>query len=148
MALLEENVKNEVKDILKTLKNPVKIVEFTQEDVQNTSGSRCKTCLDNRLLMEEVASLSDRITVEVYDVAKDKEKAIQYNIDKAPATIIEGVRDYGIRIYGMPGGYEFATLLETIKMVSTGDSGLSDDTKNKIKSLTGNVHIQVFVTLM
>mgnify|MGYP003350859427 CR=1 FL=1 len=50
--------------------------------------------------------------------------------------------------FGMPGGYEFATLLETIKMVSTGDSGLSEETKTRIKSLAGNVHIQVFVTLM
>jgi glutaredoxin-like protein len=148
MALLEENVQNQVKEIFKTLQNPIKLIVFTQEDDRSTSGDRCKTCHDNRLLMEEVASLSDTIAIEVYDLTKDKEKAAQYNVDKVPATIVEGSRDHGIRIYGMPGGYEFATLLETIKMVSTGDSGLSDDTKNKIRSLTNNVHIQVFVTLM
>lgn len=78
---------------------------------------------------------------------KDKDKAEQYKIDKIPATIVLGQKDHGIRLYGMPTGYEFPTLLNAIKMVSTVNSELSNETKEKLTILSKPVHIQVFVTL-
>ena len=47
----------------------------------------------------------------------------------------------------MPAGYEFPTLLNAIQMISTGTSGLSDDSKSKLESISKPTHIQVFVTL-
>jgi glutaredoxin-like protein len=107
----------------------------------------CENCKDNRTLMEEISILSDKINLEVYDFLKDKDKVESFKIDKIPANIIQGEIDYGIRFYGMPAGYEFATLLETMKLVSNRDSGLSSEIKEKLKALNKPVDIKVFVTL-
>ena len=46
------------------------------------------------------------------------ELARQMKIDRVPATAVIGAEDYGVRYYGMPGGYEFVTLLELVLDVS------------------------------
>ncbi len=147
MSLLEENVRNEVKKIFEKLKEPVKLIVFTQESPIVMPTLECENCKDNRVLMEQIASLSDKISIEVYDLLKDKEKVEKYKIDKIPANVIEGDIDYGIRFFGMPAGYEFTTLIETIKIISNRDSGLPAEIKEKLKLLSKPIHIRVFVTL-
>jgi len=141
MAILNEKVRQEVENALKDLTGGLKLVVFTQ-------GFECPTCEDNRMLMEELASLSSKISIEVLDFVKDKEKAEQYKVDKVPATVVEGKEDYGIRFYGVPGGYEFLSFINAMKMVSSKSSTLSPETKEQLKRLSKPVHIQVFVTLM
>ena len=58
----------------------------------------------------------------------DKAKADYYKVEKIPATIVEGEEDYGIRFYGIPGGYEFASLIHALKTVSSNSSALSTET--------------------
>jgi len=147
MPFLEERIKGEVTDLFKELKEPVKLVVFTRDDKISVPGYDCPTCKDNETLIKEVAELSDKITIEFYDYLKDKEKAAEYNVDKVPVTLVLGEKDFGIRLYGIPAGHEFATLLNAIKIVSTSDSALSPETKEKLKTLSKPVHIQVFVTL-
>ena len=55
-------------------------------------------------------------------------------------------KDYGIRLYGLPAGYEFASFIQDIIMVSTGETGLTEKSIERIKTLSKPVHIQVFVT--
>jgi len=117
----------------------VTIINFTQE-------IECQYCRETRLLLEEVAALSDKIELKVYNFQLDKKVSDQYNIDKIPATVVMADKDMGIRFYGIPGGYEFASLLESIEIVSHGTSPLSPDTLKKLKALDKDIHIQVFVT--
>jgi len=147
VAILDEKTRKQLKDMFKDLKNPVTLVVFTQDSLISMPGLECETCKDNRLLMEEVAGLSDKINVEVFDYVKDKQKVEEYHIDKIPATVIRSDKDRGIRIYGMPAGYEFPTLLNAIRTVSTGDSELSEASRTSIKTITKPTRIQVFVTL-
>lgn len=147
MSLLDENIKDQVRDMFKDLINPVRLVVFTQDSLLYAPGLECENCKDNRMLMDEVAKLSDKVSVEVYDFVKDKNKVEEYGIDKIPATVVAGEKDSGIRIYGMPAGYEFPTLLSAISTVSRANTELSDDTRSKLKDLTKPVHLQVFVTL-
>lgn len=147
MSLLDDNVKNEIKKVFEGLKEPVKLIVFTQESPIVMPTLECENCKDNRMLMEELAGLSDKLKIEVYDFLKDKDKVEKYKIDKIPANVIEGDIDYGIRFFGMPAGYEFSTLIETIKFVSSRDTGLNAEVKEKLKTLTKPIHIRVFVTL-
>lgn len=147
MSVLDEQVKTEVKKIFNDLKEAVKLVVFTQESPIVMPTLECENCRDNRLLMEELSSLSDKISIEVYDFLKDKEKVEEYKIEKIPANVIKSEIDYGIRFFGMPAGYEFSTLIEAIKLVSNRDSGIAAEVKEKIKTITKFVHIKVFVTL-
>jgi glutaredoxin-like protein len=120
--------------------DPVKIINFTQE-------IECRFCSDTRQLAQEFATLSDKITVEVYDFMADGDKAKELGINKIPALAIIGKKDYGVRIYGIPYGYELQTLIEAIINVSKGTTDLSDKTKSILSEVKAPVHIQVFVTL-
>jgi glutaredoxin-like protein len=143
MALLEEKDRQYLIKEFEALRNPVKIVVFTQK-------FECQFCRETRQIAEEVAGLSDKISLEVYDFEDDKVVAKQYGIEQIPATIIllggEQPKDYGIRYFGMPSGYEFTSLIFDIKMIGTGESGLSAATKQWAANLKTPVHIQVFVT--
>ncbi len=126
------------------LVNPVKLVIFTQT-------IECQFCAETRQIVEEVASLSDRITVEVYNFVTDRPVADAYGVDKIPAIAILRVeegqeKDYGIRFYGIPSGYEFTSLIEDILDVSRGESGLRPETKKAVAGIAEPVHVQVFVT--
>ncbi|MGD8979227.1 MAG: thioredoxin family protein [candidate division WOR-3 bacterium] len=145
--MLDEKIKEQVKEMFKELEAPVKLIVFTQDSLITIPGLECETCKDNRLLMEEVATISDKLSVEIVDFVKDKDRVAEYKIDKIPATVIQGEKDQGIRIYGLPAGYEFPTLLSAIRGVSRANSELSDDSKKKLKEISKPVHIQVFVTL-
>jgi len=139
MALLNEKIRKEVKSMLADVSNPVTFKVFTQE-------FECEYCKETRELIEEVAALSESLSVEVYDFVKDKALADTLGIDKLPAVAIVGAKDYGIRLYGIPAGYEFGSLIEDIKLVSGGDSGLSPETRKMVAGLTKPVKIQVFIT--
>ena len=140
MAFLSEKDKQQIKEMFKDLKEPVKIINFTQT-------LECQYCRETRQILEEVTELSDKINLEILNLVEFKEKAQEYGVeDKIPAIIIEGDKDYGIRYYGIPSGYEFGTLIEDIIMVSKRDSGLKSDTKEKLHQLTKPIHIQVFIT--
>ncbi len=139
MAMLKEKDRKEIAGILRDLPSKVRLVYFTQE-------IECEGCGITRELLTELATLSDRLSLETHDFVAEKPLADRYGIDKIPALVLEGDRDRGIRFYGIPGGYEFASLLEDIRMVARGDSGLSPATRAALASLDKDVHLQVFVT--
>jgi glutaredoxin-like protein len=123
---------------------PVKLVMFTQE-------MECQFCSETRQIVEEVSELSGKITAEIRDFVADKDAADQYRIDKIPAIAVirmdDGVeRDYGVRFFGIPSGYEFTSVIEDIVDVSKGESGLQPRTKEAVAGITDPVYLQVFVT--
>jgi alkyl hydroperoxide reductase subunit AhpF len=97
-------------------------------------------------LIREVAALSDQLSVTVLNPHIDREQATAYGIDEAPAVVVEGAQDYGIRFLGIPAGYEFSNLIDSIIAVSTGEASLSDETKAALAGLTEDVTIKVFAT--
>ncbi len=124
--------------------NPVKLIMFTQQ-------TECQYCAETRQIAEELAALSDKISAEVYDFVADKAMADLYAIDKIPAIAIVRVvdgeeKDFGIRFFGIPSGYEFASVIEDIADVSRGKVDLQDKTREVLAGLTEPVHMQVFVT--
>lgn len=139
MGLLKKRDKTAIEKEFANLQDPVKLVFFTQE-------MECQFCEQTHELLQEVSELSEKVSFEVYDFVNDKDKALQYQIDKIPATIVEGDKDYGIRFFGVPSGYEFATLIGSLLEVSTKESGLSQQTKSLLQGIHTPVHIQVFVT--
>jgi glutaredoxin-like protein len=139
MSLLDDGTRKEVKKALGDLPNSVRLVTFTQE-------FECQFCRETRQLIEEVASLDAQINAEIYDLMLDKEEAARYGIDKIPAVAVIGEKDYGIRFYGIPSGYEFSSLIESIKLASTGEPQLSPATLEYVQGISEPVHIQVYVT--
>ena len=148
MAFLDAAIQEQLRKVFESLTEPVKLVVFTQAN-DGTNSIVCQMCAETRSLVEEVAELSDKISVEVYDFVEDEAVAQQYKIDKIPAVAITGGsegKDYGIRLFGIPSGYEFSTLIQDIVQVSTGALDLSQKTLDEIAKLEEPVHIQVYVT--
>ncbi len=129
----------------KHLEHHVKLVMFTQEH-------ECAYCRETHELLEELAELSELVTLEVLDFVADGDVAERLGVDKIPAIAVlrsssgSDDIDYGIRLYGIPSGYEFTSLLEAIKLVGNGEHGLSDFTVEKLEAAHGPIHLQVFVT--
>ncbi len=115
MRLMDTDTQNQVRDLLSAVQSPVTIHLFTQE-------FECGYCKETRQIAEEVAELSDHVTLQVHDFVKDQALAEAMGIDKIPALAINGEndRDYGIRFYGIPSGYEFTSKLEAILAAAPG----------------------------
>ena len=139
MPLIGEKEQEQIKEMLVAMPNPVTAIVFTQE-------KECQFCAETRQLVEKVATLSDKIKVEVYDFQADKAQVEKYGIDKIPAIAIVGAKDYGIRFYGIPSGYEFSAFLEDLIDVSKGTTDLGAKTKKGLAKLTQPLHFQVFTT--
>jgi hypothetical protein len=115
MGLLNDRDQAAVRKEFEKLAGPVRLVVFSQE------LAAAELCRQNEELVREVAALApDRITVEVLNLAIDRERAEGYGIDRVPATVVEGARD------------------------ST--AALSADTQRALADLTDDVDIKVFST--
>ena len=140
MSILQPRDEEAVRKEFQRITGPVKLVVFSQELVAQD------LCRQNEQLIKEVAALSDRISVEVLNPVVDRERAMAYGIEDVPATVVEGARDYGVRFLGIPAGYEFSNLIDSIIAVSSGEASLMAETKSSLATLAGDVEIKVFST--
>jgi alkyl hydroperoxide reductase subunit AhpF len=99
-----------------------------------------------RQILTEVASLSPNLTLNVHSLVAEPEAAQKLGITRTPATAVIGAQDFGIRYYGIPGGYEFATLLDLIIAVSQANPPIAPETRGILRRLKSDARIQVFVT--
>ena len=119
--------------------SPVTLAVFTQE-------LECDYCREARELAQDLASLTDKIKVEVYDLVKDKQKASELGVNKVPAIVVVGGKGGKLTFYGIAAGYEFSTLLKDLVQVSRGETELSQETRKELSTFKRPVHIQVFAT--
>ena len=142
---LSEDLVTQISKLFENLNNPVQLYLFV-------SNERLEVCEPTRQLLEELLPLSDLLSLGIHDLDEEPDLAEFYKVQgKAPAIVIaarngEQVLDYGIRYLGIPSGHEFSTLIQDLLLVSSRDSGLSNQLRNHIKALTKPLHLQVFVT--
>jgi len=139
MAFIGEKDRPEIQKMFSGMNREVELLLFTRE-------LDCQYCRETKQLLSELAELSDKLSLTVYNLINDAELAEQYDVDKAPGIVIKSEEDYGIRYYGIPSGYEFGSILEDILDVSKGDPGFSQAQLEKISAIQTPVHLQVFVT--
>lgn len=136
---LQDSDKEIIRKKFVGLAGDVTLMIFTQE-------LECHFCKETRELALELGTLSSKIKVKIYDLVKDGDEAARYKIKKIPAIAIVGESDFGIRYYGLPAGYELATMIDTIIDVSKGTTTLPEATKKKLAEIKKDVHLQVFVS--
>jgi alkyl hydroperoxide reductase subunit AhpF len=139
MSILSDKDRAAVTEELQKLAGPVKLVVFGSQ-----LGSEYS--VENERLVREVAECSDQVAVEAYNLHIDREKAEAYGVERVPATVVEGARDYGIRFYGIPMGYEFTNLIDAMLVAASGEPRLAPETLERVRSIGESVHIQVFAT--
>lgn len=139
MPFLQARDEAAVKKEFERIGGPVKLTVFATE-LGGDSNTQAVA------LIREVAALSDHLSVTVLNPHIDRDQAAAYGITESPAVVVEGAQDYGIRFLGIPAGYEFSNLIDSIIAVSTGEAGLTDETKATLAGLTEDVTIKVFAT--
>lgn len=139
MPFLQPRDEAAVKKEFERIAGPVKLTVFASE-LGGDSNAQAVA------LIKEVAALSDQLSVAVLNPHIDREQADAYGVSDSPVVVVEGAQDYGIRFLGIPAGYEFSNLIDSIIAVSAGETGLSDETKAVLAGLTEDVTIKVFAT--
>ncbi len=139
MALLKDGDRRKVAEYFGAIEHPVRIVMFTQ-------SMECDYCQMTRELLQELGALNSFITLEILDFVSDADQAEAFGVDKIPATLILGDKDYGIRFYGVPAGYEFMSLVEAIVDVGKRDHGLPDAILAQLERVDRPVRMQAMVS--
>jgi alkyl hydroperoxide reductase subunit AhpF len=138
--MLSEPDRKRVQQMLGGMVDPVRLVFFTQ-------SLNCESCAPTRQILDEIASLADKLSLDERNFVLDKEGAALFDVDRVPAiAVVARERDTGIRFYGAPAGYEFSALLDAIVSASKGQAGLSDASRQELAAIAAPVRIKVFVT--
>ncbi|MHA1226895.1 MAG: protein disulfide oxidoreductase [Candidatus Hodarchaeales archaeon] len=137
---IEEKILNEIKDMFNDLTDTVTLHMFTK-------SGHCLLCNETLSLAQQVARQSDKVTLEHCECDLESEKAQEWKIARHPAIAVEGKAKGLIRFYGIPSGYEFGSLIESIIMSGRDDHlGLEPEIIEEVKKIDKPVHLQVFVT--
>ena len=118
---------------------PVRLVVITQ-----TFG--CDTCYEARQTADQIASLSERISVEEHNLVLDKNEVVEYQIDRVPAIAVVSEEDVGLRYYGVPTGFEVESLVSAIEIVAGIAPTVNVATQSALDELDRDLRICVFVT--
>jgi alkyl hydroperoxide reductase subunit AhpF len=141
MALLSAQDEQALRQHLAAVDRPVTLLLFTQTIGGSESGRIARQILD------EIARLNDKITIEERNFILDLEDRAKYRVDKSPAIVIlSDGEDTRMRMYGAPNGYEFVGLVEAILLAGTGQVGLEEETLKLIATVDQPTNIQVFST--
>jgi alkyl hydroperoxide reductase subunit AhpF len=149
MPLLSPQDREKVRGLLGDLEAPVRLVLFTVPTsplIVPGQPPACETCDDAQHLLEEVADLSEQITLEVHNFQRERELADRYGVERVPSLLVLGPEEGRVRYAGAPFGHEFALLLQDIRLVSTGETRLAPATREALAAMPDPINIRVFVT--
>ena len=141
MGLLSVSDEAVLKQHLSAIESRVSLLLFTQTIGGSESGPVAKQVLD------EIASLNDKIEVVEKNFVLDTEDRTKYAIEREPSIVVlRDGQDTRMRMYGAPTGYEFVGLVEAILVAGTGKIELEPETLKWIQAVDKPTHIQVFST--
>jgi len=137
--MLDEQLKEQVRKKLSSeMKGDVKLILFGE-------GDDCTYCLEYQELVEELASLSEKLTSEVLPFSSPERE--KYGVDIAPSLVIYSEEhDISATFCGPPGSHFFIILLEDIVDASRGGPSISKEIIEKAKSIDFPVKIRVFAS--
>lgn len=147
MAILNEQVKQQLRErFAERLSGPVQLKLYLRPGSGRLilpSGMGCPTCEEARELAEDLQEAApEQIQLEVIDVTIQDS-----DVTELPTlTLAFPGEESRIRWQGLPAGYEFATVVDAIERVSTGEHGLSEATVQRLTKVTEPLEVMVFAT--
>ena len=147
-SLIPAQEKSRLKrDFRKHLKGDVGLRLFTQRPSPiAVPGRDCRYCPQTQQLLEELATLSPKLKLEIVDYHAQPEQAREEGVSRIPAIVLGPESGGRARFYGLPLGYELPVFIDSIKAVSRGVTRLSVNSRKQLRRVNRPVHIQVFVT--
>ncbi len=132
-----EEEKEDAREALQDLVEPVEIHVFTSD--------KCPTCKETLKLLSFIKENAPegKIIIKEFKREEDKEAFNAEGVKRVPTvTLIDGY----IKYTGIPTGEELRGFIETILRISEGDSGLDEETADKLARLSNDVYVEVIVT--
>jgi glutaredoxin-like protein len=138
MSLLNQEIKDQLKDFFKNLKNTVNMHLIVDD---------CDTCPDTTSLLEDVSALSEQINLTVSPL--DSQTAKRYGIERTPVIFFtdDEENDLRIRFNGIPAGHEFSAFITALNEVGGGGEDMPQGFIDRVATITQPINIKVFVTL-
>jgi len=128
--------------------NQVKIDFFTQRElgIYVPGKEPCPTCKPTQEMLQELAGLTDKISLRVHVLEEEAEEARRLGVDKVPGIVLRGKGGAALKFFGIPSGYEFPEFIETIIHLSRGEAPVPEEAQRQIRRLREEAWVQVFVT--
>ena len=149
MQILNDSDREFIKNRFENeLVDEVNLTLFTQSDLGGlvVPGRECETCAPTEQLLKEVSETSDLINFKKLDIQNDAEEAERCGISRIPSFLVSKGEETNIRYLGIPAGTEFPVLMEALVNVSSGETKLTEETKDFLQTLTDEVLIKTLVT--
>ena len=128
----------------------MKIDYFTQKELDIIVPGRepCATCKPTRQMLQELAALSDLISLRVHNIEDEREEAARFGVERIPGIVLRGRDTASMKLYGMPAGSAFPTFLDTISDVSCKAVLLSPESVKALRKVKEDIRVKVFVAPM
>lgn len=111
--MIKESTRQIIRDALKDVKYPVRVVLFTGE-------TNCDACADSVETVRAVKEASPRLAVEQYDIIMDRDKREEYGITLVPSFVVQS---QGGRVVTFCGSLEGESLILFLEAIHAGQSG-------------------------
>jgi glutaredoxin-like protein len=130
------------------LEGKVKIDYFTQRAsaLYVPGREECVHCEDTRQMLEELAALSDKLSLTVHELSEEREAAQKLGVDKVPGIVVRGALNRPLRFFGIPGGNEFPNFIDGLIEASKAKVTVDPEAAKHLKRLKDKVSIAVYVT--
>lgn len=138
---IDEETKKALREALKDMVNPVECMVFV---TKNPECAYCETTVQLCKLLSETSN--GKVVAKIFyeENVEDKKIFERYRVIRKPSILL--YNGY-IRYTGIPAGEELKGLIETLIRLSTGDTGLSNETMDALRNqLKGKAYIEVIVT--
>jgi len=129
------------------LKGPVKIDLFTIRPLPVYVPGRqdCPTCPDMEQLLSELARLSPRIDLRVFELGKQRDLEARYGVTVVPTSVVRGAVNRPVLFAGLPARLLFPVLLETMVDVSGEPPVPPPGIRRRLNRLKRTVRVRLFV---
>ena len=139
--LLNDALRGQIKSILALMENEVTLVSIVDESNDKS--------VEFRDLILDMASLGEKLNVEIYKKSENLEIEEMINADKLPVVaLLDKDRKYsGVKFHGVPGGHELNSFILSIYNLAGPGQAIDETLLNEIKAFDKKTNLKVIVSL-
>jgi alkyl hydroperoxide reductase subunit AhpF len=140
MPLFRPEDEARLRKLLDALERPVELLVALGPEETPLPGARdVDFGAETVRVVDSLAALSDNVSFRVEDEPP--------GFDRYPAVaLLPAGEDAGLRYYGLPWGYELGSLVGGVVEAGRPEPSLSDESRERLRSLDRDLAVDVFVT--
>lgn len=130
---------------LEALSGPVKLDYFHQSPRRVMVPGRVERPSAALALevYEELSSLSDQVTLSVYELEDERDLAAKRDVIEAPGLVVRGELNRPLRFYGAPTGHLFVALIRGLVLASSREAKPSAQIARLLRKLRRRTRLRV-----